>query len=159
LGRPLWREDGSVVCNCYWPSPVQLFSGPSPIKLVAIFYCLRSETSLFIASYDSQGHGGGIRPHLHTPEFTNQPPFILAREPNRDHRIQGFHYCSSWIRSLGYRVLIPKQRLGFFKCLQLSVSVSMETVFRIQSVFRNHSLRGNMFAHSFPRNGPHATVY
>jgi hypothetical protein len=24
------------------------------------------ETSLFIASYDSQGHGGGIRPRLHT---------------------------------------------------------------------------------------------
>jgi hypothetical protein len=32
----------------------------------AIFYCLRFETSLFVASYDSQGHGGGIRPRLHT---------------------------------------------------------------------------------------------
>jgi hypothetical protein len=31
-----------------------------------IFYCLRFETSLFVASYDSQGHGGGIRPRLHT---------------------------------------------------------------------------------------------
>jgi hypothetical protein len=30
------------------------------------FYCLRLETSLFVASYDSQGHGGGIRPRLHT---------------------------------------------------------------------------------------------
>jgi hypothetical protein len=29
-------------------------------------YCLRFETSLFIASYDSQGHGGGILPRLHT---------------------------------------------------------------------------------------------
>jgi hypothetical protein len=28
--------------------------------------CLTFETSLFVASYDSQGHGGGIRPHLHT---------------------------------------------------------------------------------------------
>jgi hypothetical protein len=26
----------------------------------------RFETSLFVASSDSQGHGGGIRPHLHT---------------------------------------------------------------------------------------------
>jgi hypothetical protein len=26
LGRPLWREDGSVVCNCYWSSPVQFGS-------------------------------------------------------------------------------------------------------------------------------------
>jgi hypothetical protein len=21
LGRPVWREDGSAICNCYWPSP------------------------------------------------------------------------------------------------------------------------------------------
>jgi hypothetical protein len=33
---------------------------------VTIFYCLRFETSLFVASYDSQGHGGGIRIRLHT---------------------------------------------------------------------------------------------
>jgi hypothetical protein len=66
LGRTLWRDDGSVVYNCCWPSPAQSFSGPSPIGLVAIFYCLRFETSLFVASYDSQGHGGGIRPRLHT---------------------------------------------------------------------------------------------
>jgi hypothetical protein len=31
-----------------------------------LFYCLIFETSLFVASYDSQGHGGGIRPRLHT---------------------------------------------------------------------------------------------
>jgi hypothetical protein len=36
------------------------------VGLVAIFYCLRFETSIFVASYDSQGHGGGIRPRLHT---------------------------------------------------------------------------------------------
>jgi hypothetical protein len=64
--RSLWREDGYVVYSCYWPSPAQSFSGPSPVALVTIFYCLRFETSLFVASYDSQGHGGGIRPRLHT---------------------------------------------------------------------------------------------
>jgi hypothetical protein len=32
---------------------------------VAKFSCLRFETSLFVASYDLQGHGGGIRPRLH----------------------------------------------------------------------------------------------
>jgi hypothetical protein len=69
LGRPLWREDGSAVCNCYWTSPAQSFSGLSPVGLVAIFYCLRFETSLFVASYDSQGHGGGIRLRLHTGQF------------------------------------------------------------------------------------------
>jgi hypothetical protein len=58
----LWREDGSVVYNCSWSSPAQSFSGPTPVRLVTIFYCLRFETSLFVASYDSQGYGGGIPP-------------------------------------------------------------------------------------------------
>jgi hypothetical protein len=42
------------------------FSGPSPVGLVTIFYCRRFESSLFVAFYDSQGYGGGIRPRLHT---------------------------------------------------------------------------------------------
>jgi hypothetical protein len=37
----VWREDGSVVYNCCWPSPTQSFSGPSPAELMTIFYCLR----------------------------------------------------------------------------------------------------------------------
>jgi hypothetical protein len=56
---------GSVVYNCCWPSPAQWFSGPSPMGLATIFYCLRFETSLSVASYDSLGYGGGIRPRLH----------------------------------------------------------------------------------------------
>jgi hypothetical protein len=66
VGRPLWREDGSVFCMCRWPLPTQSFSGPSLLGLATVFYCLRFETSLFVASYDSQGHGGSIRPRLHT---------------------------------------------------------------------------------------------
>jgi hypothetical protein len=65
VGRLLWWEDGSVFWICCWPSPAWSFSGPSPLGLVTIFYCLRFETSLFVASYDSHGHGGGIRPHHH----------------------------------------------------------------------------------------------
>jgi hypothetical protein len=42
-----------------------VFFGPSPLGLATVFYCLRFESSLFVASYDSQGHGGGIRPRLH----------------------------------------------------------------------------------------------
>jgi hypothetical protein len=42
-----------------------VFVGRPPLGLVNIFYCLRFETSLFVASYDSQGHGKGIRPRLH----------------------------------------------------------------------------------------------
>jgi hypothetical protein len=64
------REDGSVFCIYYWPSPVQSFLGPRPFGLETIFYCLRFETSLFVTFYDSQVHGGGIRPHLHTGWLT-----------------------------------------------------------------------------------------
>jgi hypothetical protein len=66
VGRSLWREDGSVVYNCCWSSPAQSFSGPSPVGLTTIFYCLWFETSLFVVSYGSQGYGGGIRHRLHT---------------------------------------------------------------------------------------------
>jgi hypothetical protein len=66
VGRPLWRENGSVFCICSWSSPAQYFSGRSVLRLATIFYCLRYEIFLFIASYDSQGHGEGIRPRLHT---------------------------------------------------------------------------------------------
>jgi hypothetical protein len=47
VGRPLWREDGSVFYIWCWPLPAQSFFGPSPLGL--IFYCLRFETSLFVA--------------------------------------------------------------------------------------------------------------
>jgi hypothetical protein len=72
VGRSLWREDGSVVYNYSWPSPAQSFLGPSPVGLVTIFYCLRFETSLLVASYNSQGYGGGIRHRLHTAGSSSQ---------------------------------------------------------------------------------------
>jgi hypothetical protein len=45
-------------------------------------------------------------------EFTNRLPFIIARRPNRNHRLQVLHYCSR-MRCLGNHILIPKQRVGF----------------------------------------------
>jgi hypothetical protein len=50
VGRPLWREVGSVFCKHCWSLPVQSFSGPSPLGFETIFYCLRFQTSLFVAS-------------------------------------------------------------------------------------------------------------
>jgi hypothetical protein len=64
MGRSLRREDGSVVYFSCWSSPEQSFSGLSSVELVTIFYCLRFETSLSVASYNSQGYSGGIQPHL-----------------------------------------------------------------------------------------------
>jgi hypothetical protein len=75
---------------CCWPSPAQSFSSPSPLNLATIFYCLSFETSLFVASYDSQGHGGGIRPRLHTGEFfSNEPLFFITtlHGPHRKHSL------------------------------------------------------------------------
>jgi hypothetical protein len=55
-----------VYCICCWPLPAQSFSGPSPLGLKAIFYCLSFETSLSIASSGSQGHSICFPPCLHT---------------------------------------------------------------------------------------------
>jgi hypothetical protein len=46
-------------------------------------------------------------------QIHNALPFITAWESNRDHCHQGFHYCSSWTRRHGNRVLVPKQRFSF----------------------------------------------
>jgi hypothetical protein len=45
VGRSLWQEDRSVVYSWCWSSPAQSFSGPSPVGLVTIFYCLRLPVS------------------------------------------------------------------------------------------------------------------
>jgi hypothetical protein len=45
--------------------PAQSFSGPSPLVLATIF-SVSDLRLFFVASFDSQGHGEGIRPRLHT---------------------------------------------------------------------------------------------
>jgi hypothetical protein len=67
LGRPFWLEDRFVFVyaagprqhnpSCVW---VPWDSWP--------YFTLRFETSLFVATYDSQGYGGSIRARLHTGE-------------------------------------------------------------------------------------------
>jgi hypothetical protein len=90
--HPLWPENGSVCYNCFWSLPPQSFSGLSPSRLMTILLSQIRDTpnlegrvpvfisprnraaqlyppalgSIFIASYDSQGYGGGIRTRLHT---------------------------------------------------------------------------------------------
>jgi hypothetical protein len=43
-----------------------VFLWSESLLLVAIFDCLRFETTLIVAFYDLQGHGGGIPNRLHT---------------------------------------------------------------------------------------------
>jgi hypothetical protein len=44
VGRSLWRQDGSVVCSCCWPTPAQSFWVPSLAGLMTTFYSLRFKT-------------------------------------------------------------------------------------------------------------------
>jgi hypothetical protein len=58
-----------------------------------IFYCLTFETSLFVTSYDSQDHGGGIRPRFHTGYCTVAP--IVDITPRHGPRRKQSLYCWS----------------------------------------------------------------
>jgi hypothetical protein len=118
VGRPLWREDGSVFCTCPWPLPAQPFSGPSLLGLATVFYCLRFETSHFVASYDLRGHGGGIRPRLHTGDS-----LCLSVESESNVTTEGQSASLSW-----YKAPIQGLRPDFF--------FRSEYVWQLRSWFR-----------------------
>jgi hypothetical protein len=120
----------SVFCICCWPLPPQFFSGPSTKGLATIFYCLWFETSLFIASYDSQGHDGGIRPHLHTGIEPSSVVFKITRRRRHNRKL------SLLLRSRCCDVCLPVCYL------------TMDTSYCWMRV------GWNMFAYSFPSSGP-----
>jgi hypothetical protein len=133
VGRPLWREDGSGFCIRCWSSPAQFFSGPSPLVLATTFYSLRFETSLSVSSYDSQGHGEGIRPRLHTGESTYWiDSHIFFITPQRgSHR----KHHSSIVTRFRFRgnvytkPLLKNGRLLFVYCIATAVLVICFEVF------------------------------
>jgi hypothetical protein len=107
----LWLEDGSVIYlyNCFWALPEQSLSGPSPAELTTIIYCLSWDSPPlggpgpriyipqeqggpviplgtgfpFVASYNSQGYGGGILTRLHME--CNSYPYNLLTWTTRKH--------------------------------------------------------------------------
>jgi hypothetical protein len=84
---------------CCWLLPVQSFSGLSPLRFATIFYCLRFETCLFVPSYDSQGHGGGIRFRHHTGSLLYVTPQIGCLRPGKKtpcHRVSFPLSASLW---------------------------------------------------------------
>jgi hypothetical protein len=102
--RVCWCASG--IYNCCWPSPAQLFSGPSPVGLLTIFYTPRFETSLFVASYVWRGYGGGIRPLLCTAPCTLQLvsmemslAWLLSRKTCLPHRWLAMNYSVSFLCS------------------------------------------------------------
>jgi hypothetical protein len=55
--------------------------------------CLRYETSICVASYDSQGYGGCVRPSLHTWDYSNSRMHSLLwlpRSRDRSYNFQQF---------------------------------------------------------------------
>jgi hypothetical protein len=50
------------------------------------YFILRFETSLFVSCYDSQGYGGGIRPHLHTEHPLTHSQLTLSLAYNTSAR-------------------------------------------------------------------------
>jgi hypothetical protein len=118
VGRSLWRENGSAVYNCYWSSPLQSFLGPSPTGLVTIFtvsdsilqpggpgpriYIPQEQGDPVthpgtefpsIASYDSQGYGGGIRTRLLAGSILPLVPVILIRANLIENTASTFFFC------------------------------------------------------------------
>jgi hypothetical protein len=85
VGRCRWREHESVVCSCCWPSPAHSFSVLRTVGLAIIFYCLRFETSLFVASYYLQDYGGGIRPRPHTGLTDSAPNLSVITSRHGPH--------------------------------------------------------------------------
>jgi hypothetical protein len=155
LGRPLCREDVSVVYNCCWVSPAQPFSGTGRAGLMTILYCLRFETpptwkarfpylyppgtgwpiytpqalgSIFAASYDSQDCGGGIRNSLHAGNLV--APTTHAIQPRhvlrRKHRSQHFFCCCCcYCHCLAMDPLLIERLPRNGQCLSSHVTISL----------------------------------
>jgi hypothetical protein len=114
-------------CMCCWPLPAQSFSGPNPLGLATVFYCLRFETSLFVTSYDSQGHGGGVRPRLHTgfSLYVTEHLFITTSHgPHRKQPILLKRRCLA-IDVLLLRALAPAGMCLPSRCLAVGIHVTI----------------------------------
>jgi hypothetical protein len=137
-GFPLWREDRSVIYlyNCFWTLPKRPLSCTSSVELTAIFYCLiwdspnlegqvpvfispRNRVAqlysqalgyIFVASYDSQGYGGGILTRLHTGFTVCQSHIMTVRRPSET-RDQFFFLL---------QILFRQLRVCYFVALSLT---------------------------------------
>jgi hypothetical protein len=81
---------------------------------LTIFYCLRFETALFVASFDTQGYGGGINPAF-TWEFSSSGKLLSF-------------YVYNFRRTV-YRTLNSTVRASVVTGKPLLISVAAETNF------------------------------
>jgi hypothetical protein len=103
VGRPLWREVGSLLCICCWPLPAQSFSGPSPLGLETIILLSHIWNFPFhrlLRLAGSRWRYSTPPPHGYPNELTNEPSFITQDEPKRDHHLEYFVcYYLCFVRS------------------------------------------------------------
>jgi hypothetical protein len=66
----LWWENWSVVCNCFWSSPAQWFSGPRPVRLMTIFSLFQIPDSFNSEARSHCLYSSGTGWHSYTPKTT-----------------------------------------------------------------------------------------
>jgi hypothetical protein len=114
------RTDGFVIYNCCWSSPAVILRSESRGTRDHI---LLSEIRdfLFIASYDSLGYGGGIRPGLHAGSISCSLFITSGRTEDKspDPTVPLLLCVYPLLRK---RVLTSQQRSGF----PASLSVATE---------------------------------
>jgi hypothetical protein len=88
VGRPLWREDGSVFYMCCWPSPGSLSRVRVPWDSWPYFTV--SDLRLPFSSPPTiRSHGGGIRPRL----FWESRYIATARTTQKTRHMVSIHCC------------------------------------------------------------------
>jgi hypothetical protein len=97
-----WEQynESLLRCKCvtllYLLLVISTSSGRYPVGLATIFYCIRFEATVSVASYDSQGYILATRPCLHMGFSSNCPVVLLitpSHGPSRKHRLQQYLYC------------------------------------------------------------------
>jgi hypothetical protein len=67
-------------------------------------------------------------------EFTNEVPFLTAGEPNRDHRLQGFHSCA--MNALSRKPCVNSQATVSFQSAVMGMPLLIFAASAFQNDFR-----------------------
>jgi hypothetical protein len=81
VGRPLWRQDGSVFYICCWPLPAQSFFGPSPLGLATIFYWVLSLSASGLVLYSHDTHNAENTVLFWVAQTTQKTSHVIAISP------------------------------------------------------------------------------
>jgi hypothetical protein len=118
VGRPLWREDGSVFCMCRWPLPAQSFSVLVPWDLRRYFTVsdLRLPFHCLLRLAGSQRRYSTPPPHgCDCPRLTNELSFITSRRTEYRSPSQRVPLLFSVLSVPTKRVSMLWQRFDFYK--------------------------------------------